>query len=48
MQAIIRESGAAVAASPPIAALTFRLDIDTLTSTVLEQLRRNDEIPLWL
>jgi hypothetical protein len=48
LQAIAREGGAAVTAAGPIAALTFRLDTDTLVDIVLEQLRRQDEIPLNL
>lgn len=48
LQAIVKEGGAAVTAAGPIAALTFKLDTDTLVNIVLEQLRRKDEIPLTL
>lgn len=48
LHAIVKEGGAATAATGPIAALTFSLDTDTLITTVLEQLRQKDEIPLTL
>jgi len=48
LQAIAKESSDTQAANSSISALTFSLDVDTLVNTVLEQLRRGDEIPLKL
>jgi hypothetical protein len=48
LRTISKESGDTQAASASISALSFNLDIDTLVESVLEQLRRQDEIPLKL
>jgi hypothetical protein len=48
LREIAKESTDTQAASASITALTFSLDLETLVTTVLEQLRRDDEIPLRL
>ncbi len=48
LREITRESADTQAAGASITALTFSLDTETLVNTALEQLRRDDEIPLRL
>lgn len=48
LREIATESADTQAASSSITALTFSLDTETLVNTALEQLRRDDDIPLRL